>query len=421
MSKKTSSKKRQARSSGAQIPAGDAQHHDDAPSSPAARELGEAAHVSVSTDELGKGRAKNMLVVGIGASAGGLEALEQLFSSVPKDCGLAFVVVQHLAPQHASMLAQLLGRRTAMSVVEAQDGVAVAADHVYVIAPGTALVISGGSFHVASVEGERRGLIDIFLRALAADQGERAVGIILSGSGSDGTSGLQAVQEHGGLTLAQEPETAKYDAMPRAAIAAGVVHQAMPAEQMPARLLERARDLAEGRGRMAAPAQAALLPSAETPSDEQLAAALDRICSILQGKTGHDFSHYKRGTVLRRLRRRVQLRRTASIDEYLDFLGKDAQEPELLAKDLLIGVTSFFRDPAAFEYLGTHVLPQVLAAGREHDHVRIWVPGCSSGEEAYSSGILVRAHLARLESAVPVQIFATDSESVAIAEAGPAR
>ncbi len=191
------------------------------------------------------------VIVGIGASAGGLEALEQLFSSVPKDCGVAFVVVQHLAPQHASMLGQLLGRRTTMPVVEAENEVAAEADHVYVIAPGTTLGISGGSFRVVSVEGERRGLIDVFLRALAEDQGERAVGILLSGSGSDGTIGLQAVQQHGGLTLAQDPETAKYDAMPRAAIAAGAVHQAMPIEEMPARLLERARDVAQGRGRIA--------------------------------------------------------------------------------------------------------------------------------------------------------------------------
>ena len=189
------------------------------------------------------------LIVGIGASAGGLAVLEELFSNVPKDCGLAFVVVQHLAPQHASMLGQLLGRRTPMPVVEAQNDVVAEADHVYVIAPGTTLAISGGRFRVVSVDGERRGLIDVFLRSLAEDQGERAVGILLSGSGSDGTIGMQAVQERGGLTLAQDPETAKYDAMPRAAIAAGAVHQALPIEAMPARLLERARDLAQGRGR----------------------------------------------------------------------------------------------------------------------------------------------------------------------------
>jgi two-component system CheB/CheR fusion protein len=195
----------------------------------------------------------------------------------------------------------------------------------------------------------------------------------------------------------------------------------MPVEQMPARLLGRARDLAEGRGRIVTPAQAATFPSVETPSEAQLAAALDRICPILQSRAGHDFSHYKRGTVLRRLRRRIQLRRAGSLDEYLDFLDKDAQEAELLAKDLLIGVTSFFRDPAAFEYLGEHVLPQLLAAGREHEGVRVWVPGCASGEEAYSIGILVRERLSLLGSAQPVQIFATDIDADAIAEARRAR
>ena len=361
------------------------------------------------------------LIVGIGASAGGLEALEQLFANVPKDCGLAFVVVQHLAPQHASMLGQLLGRHTTMPVVEAQNGVAAEADHVYVIAPGTALSISGGSFRVVSVEGDRRGLIDVFLSALAEDQGERAAGILLSGSGSDGTIGMQAVQQHGGLTLAQDPETAKYDAMPRAAIAAGAVHQAMPIEEMPARLLERSREVAEGRGRILTSVRAAVVSGVETLSDEQLAAALNRICPLLEGKTGHDFSHYKRGTVLRRLRHRIQSRRAASLDEYLDFLGSDAQEPELLAKDLLISVTSFFRDPAAFEYLGLHVLPQIIAAGREHESVRIWVPGCASGEEAYSIGVLVRERLSQLGLALQVQIFGTDIDSEAIAEARHAR
>ncbi len=358
-----------------------------------------------------------VLVVGIGASAGGLEALEQLFSHVPERTGLAYVVVQHLAPQHVSMLAEILGRQTTMPVVEAKDGVVPEADHVYVIAPGTQLGIAGGVFQVRLMDPERRGLIDAFLRTLAEDGGERAIGVVLSGSGGDGADGLRAIRERGGYTLAQTPETAKYDAMPRAAIDAHVVDEVLPAEEMPARLIERARLVMTGRVRAATPPAAPPPLAATVPSDEELTAIVDRVYAILLRATGHDFSHYKRGTVIRRLRRRVQIRRPSSPSEYVDFLDEDAHEPELLAKDLLISVTQFFRDPEAFEYLARQVLPPILAAGgADPDRgVRIWVPGCATGEEAYSIGILVREILAG--RAVPVQIFATDIDAEAISEA----
>lgn len=372
-------------------------------------------------EEQGSGRSQSMVVVGIGASAGGLEALEQFFSHVPEGSGLAYVVVQHLAPQHASMLAELLGRRTTMQVVEAKDGAAPRADHVYVIVPGTLLAISGGAFRVKSMEAERRGLIDAFLRTLAEDRGEGAIGVVLSGSGGDGTDGLRAIKEHGGFTLAQAPETAKYDNMPKAAIEARVVDEVLRPEDMPAKLMEHARRVIEGRGRVATPLAVVTPPATVTPSEEELVASLDRVCEILRGATGHDFSQYKRGTVLRRLRRRLLLRRSASLSEYLDFLGADAQEPELLAKDLLIGVTQFFRDPEAFEYLALHVLPHILASGSADRCVRIWVPACASGEEAFSIGILLRESLAELSLVRPVQIFATDIDADAIAEARQAR
>lgn len=299
-------------------------------------------------EEQGTGRLQNLLVVGIGASAGGLEALEQLFSHVPESTGLAYVVVQHLAPQHASMLAEILGRQTTMPVVEAKDGVVPEADHVYVIAPGTQLVMSSGAFDVKPMDVERRGLIDAFLRTLADDRGERAIGVVLSGSGGDGTDGLRAIREHGGYTLAQTPETAKYDAMPKAAIEAHVIDDVLPAEEMPARLVERAWQVMTGRVRAATPPAAPPPLAAAVPSDEELKAILDRVCAILRRTTNHDFSHYKRGTVIRRLRRRVQLRRPSSPSEYVDFLDNDGHEPELLAGDLLIGVTQFFRDPEAW-------------------------------------------------------------------------
>ncbi|WP_437895333.1 chemotaxis protein CheB [Sorangium sp. So ce124] len=369
----------------------------------------------------GAGRPQGLLVVGIGASAGGLEALEQFFSHVPENSGLAYVVIQHLAPQHASMLAELLGRQTTMRVVEASDGTAPQPDHVYVIAPGTKLALSGGVFQVRAMDAERWEQIDAFLRTLAEDRGECAIGVILSGSGGDGTDGLRAIQEHRGFTLAQTPETAKYDSMPKAAIEARVVDEILPAEAMPAKVIERAQQVLAGLGRVAAPPSVPRPPAAEMPSDEELVASLDRVYEILRRATGHDFSQYKHGTVIRRIRRRLLLRSSPSLSEYLGFLGADAQEPELLAKDLLIGVTQFFRDPEAFEHLGLHVLPRILASGSADRQVRIWVPGCASGEEAYSIGILMRERLAEMSLARPVQIFATDIDADAIAEARQGR
>lgn len=367
-------------------------------------------------------------IVAIGASAGGLEALEQFFSQVPADSGLAFVVIQHLAPQHASLLAELLGRSTRLPVSEVQDGARAEPDHVYVITPGTMLAIARGRFHVRPTDGERREPVDAFFKALASDQGIFAIGIILSGSGGDGTSGLRAIREAGGLTLAQAPETASHDAMPRSAIAAGVVQHVLPIRAMPAKLLEYAKAVAEGRI-AAAPAVVAPLvappvvapPSEQEPSDQELMLHLERINAILRRATGHDFSHYKRGMVLRRLRRRVQMRHAPSLDAYLELLADDPREAESLGKDLLIGVTQFFRDPEAFAYLERRVLPQIFAAKQGGEGVRIWVPGCASGEEACSIGILVREQLDQVQGAHPVKIFATDIDAKAIAEARAGR
>ncbi len=344
----------------------------------------------------------DLLVAGIGASAGGLEALEKLLSHVTPGSGIAFVVVQHQDPRRTSMLVDLLGRHSQMPVLEAQDGAPAEADHVYVAAPGTLLGIGGGSFKV-SADG-RRGPIDAFFHDLAEDQGEHAAGIILSGSGADGTTGLRAIKERGGLTLAQAPETARHDGMPRSAIEAGVVDHVLPVEQMPAKLRERALELAGERAGGAA-------------SDEQLAAAVGEICEIVQRTTGHDFSGYKKGTLLRRIRRRAELRRVSSVDEYVELLAREPQEPEILVKDLLIGVSQFFRDPEAFEYLAQHVLPQILAGKTAVDAVRIWVTGCASGEEAYSLAMLVREQLTGVRPAPLVQLFATDIDDEALAEA----
>jgi two-component system CheB/CheR fusion protein len=344
-------------------------------------------------------------IVGIGASAGGLEAFEKFFSHVPAQSGLAFVVIQHLAPRHTSILRDLIARSTQMPVLDAQDGAPAAADHVYVITPGMQLKITGGVFVLGTETGHYP--IDTFFSSLAEDRGASAVGIVLSGSGTDGTKGLLAIKEHGGLTMAQSPETAGHDGMPSSAIEAGVVDHVLMAEEMPAKLLERGLTGA-GEGMAAV-------------SIEQVAARLSSLCEILQRATGRDFSRYKKGTLSRRTLRRMQQLGLASVDEYLERLAKDPPEAAALLNEILIGVTQFFRDPEVFEYLGMHVLPRIIAGKKAGQAVRIWVPGCASGEEAYSIAILMREALDAMPQAPFVQIFATDIDDGALAEARQGR
>ncbi len=365
-----------------------------------------------------------VMIVGIGASAGGPEALKQLFAGVHADSGLAYVVVQHLALEHTNLLAQFLGQCTQMPVIEVQDGLPAEAAHVYAIAPGTTLGIAGGRFWVEAIidEGDRYRPIDVFFQSLARDQGARAMGVVLSGFGTDGTEGLRAIAECGGLTLAQTPETAKHDDMPRNAIAAGVVQRVLAIDEIPRQLLEHAKDVAAGRiaHPPAAEPLAAIAPAA-APIDDPFTAHLDEIYEVLQHATGHDFRHYKRGRVRHRLQRRMRLARAESPQEYLALLSRYAPEAEILAKDLLVGTTQFFLDPEAFEYVRRHVLPRILAAKQPTKAVRIWVPGCASGEEAYSLAILVSEQLQGLLHAPPVQIFATDIDEDAIAKAREGR
>jgi two-component system CheB/CheR fusion protein len=279
--------------------------------------------------------------VGIGASAGSLEALARFLDNMPADSGMIVVVVQHLERNHPSVLADLLGKHTQMSVLQAEDGVRAQPDHVYVIPPNAVLTLEQGVLRVASAAATGlRTPIDAFLRSLAQDQGENAVGIIVSGAGTDGTAGLRAIKENGGLALAQVPETAKYDSMPQSAIAAGLVDVTLPVEEMPARLQTYARSLADVRRR------------GDESVDAQVAASLGTICEILQRHTGHDFGQYKQGTLLRRIRRRMQILQTGSVADYVRHLEHDAAEVGVLHGDLLIGVTSFIRDTEVFSARG---------------------------------------------------------------------
>jgi len=366
-----------------------------------------AASASAPSDEGAARRETDALVIGLGGSAGALEALTGFFARMPPDTGMSFVVVQHLERHHPSMLPELLARHTSMPVQAARDGAPLAPDHVFVIPPNAYLTVERGCLRVAAPGDTGLSMpIDAFFRSLAEDQGEKAVGIVLSGTGTDGTSGLRAIKEHGGLTIAQSPQSASHDAMAQSAIAAGLVDHVLPVEQMAARLLARVGELAS---------------TPRTPDlDAQIALALPPICVLLDRSTGHDFSRYKEGTLVRRIRRRMQLRHVPSAEDFVRLLEQDPEEPQLLLKDLLIGVTHFFRDPDAFESLGLQVVPRLLEGKSAEAPLRIWVPGCASGEEVYSIAILVRERLARLGVGRAAQIFATDVdlELLATARAG---
>jgi two-component system CheB/CheR fusion protein len=350
-------------------------------------------------------------VVGIGASAGGLAALEAFFSSLPKESatGTAFVVVQHLDPDHKSILIDLIRQYTRMEVVQAKDGAELKPDFVYVIPPNRDLAVDGCRLRLFEPEVPRgmRLPIDFFLRSLAGELRERAICIILSGTGTDGTLGLKAVKGEGGMAMVQSPETAAYDGMPRSAIATAQVDYILAPEKLAAQLLSYV-ERTFGRQTKPGPEHAA---GAEGD--------LHRVFLLLRARTGHDFSQYKRNTLLRRIQRRMIVAQINRLEDYVVLLRSDTREVDTLFRELLIGVTSFFRDPHAFAVIEKTVIPEIFrnAAGRR---VRIWLPGCSTGEEAYSLAILLREYLDDNNPDFPLQIFATDidTESIDRARAG---
>ena len=348
-------------------------------------------------------------IVGIGASAGGLEALEQLLSAVPPNSGMAFVVIQHLDPSRPGMLPELLQRTTPMIVRQAENRMAVRPDCVYVIPPNKDLSILHGSLYLFDPVA-RRGLhlpIDSFLTSLAEDRREQAIGVILSGMGSDGTAGLAAISRRGGLVLVQTPETAKFDAMPRSAIDAGLADIVAAPGELPRLILRR---------RLHPPPVAEVPSELESPVENS---AFDQVCILLRAQSGHDFSLYKKSTVYRRIERRIGIHQLAGIADYVTYLQANPQEIDLLFKELLIGVTQFFRDPAAWAWLQEWVLPGIIQANPPGNVLRAWVAGCSSGEEAYSLAIVFREALAQIKpkEQVELQIFATDLDPDAIARA----
>jgi two-component system CheB/CheR fusion protein len=351
-------------------------------------------------------------IIGLGASAGGLEPLQQFLSGVPEASGFAYVVVQHMDPTHKAMLGELLQRATSMRVLEAGDMQPIESDVVYVIAPNSELTVWGGVLHVAAPSQPRgyRLPIDAFLSSLARELGDKAVGIVLSGMGSDGTRGLQAIASQGGLTLAQQPESAQFDSMPRSAIAAGCVAiVALPAD-MPSRILS-----------MAGAQQPTAAPSPGSGDDP--AAALDTILELLHQRTRHDFSSYKSNTQMRRIARRMAVHGLATMPAYATFLRENAQELDLLFKEMLIGVTSFFRDPEIWQELTDTVLPILAKRAVGGGPLRAWVIGCSTGEEAYSIAMafVEVAQALAIPASCELQIFATDLNADAIAAARSGR
>lgn len=350
-------------------------------------------------------------IVAIGASAGGLEALEQFLGQVPADGGMAFVVIQHLDPDHKGMMPELLQRATAMPVAQARNRMKVEPGCVYVIPPKWDLSILHDCLYLLEPVAARglRLPIDSFFRSLADDRQEHAVCVILSGMGSDGALGLRAIKERGGLVAVQDPATAKFSGMPQSAIDTGLVDLVAAATELPRRIADTLRHTPRG------------IPGAAPQAAETLAqkSAFDKICILLRERTGNDFSLYKKSTVYRRVERRMGLHQIERIAHYVHYLRENPQEVDLLFKELLIGVTSFFRDPASWDALRTKVLPELLATCPAGATLRAWVAGCSTGEEAYSLAMAFSEVQQKLKPAArqSLQIFATDLDPDAIAKA----
>ena len=344
-------------------------------------------------------------VVGIGASAGGLKALEAFFDSLPGETGLAYVVITHLHPEHESHMAELLQRHTQMPVQQVDGLVHVEKDHVYVIPPNRRLVMEDSQIDIAGFDEPRgqRAPIDYFFRSLARGH-PNSVGIILSGGGTDGAVGVKAIKEEGGLLMVQHPDEAEYNSMPHAAIATGLADVVLPVRELAEKLVEFTRF------------RPPLPLDAEELTDAQRE-AIRRITAHVHARTGHDFSQYKRSTLLRRIQRRMQIHGLSAPDAYLDHLRKNPTEASALFNDILIGVTNFFRDRESWESLATRVVPKLLKDKESSDMVRTWTIGCSTGEEAYGMAILLFEAAHKLEMRPQIQVFASDLDENAIKHA----
>ena len=347
---------------------------------------------------------KDFFIAGIGASAGGLQALKQLFDNSPADTGIAFVIVQHLDPDHKSLLSELLGKHTTMTVVEITDGIQVKPNCVYIIPPKKDLKIFHGSLQLTApteLRAKRRS-IDSFFHSLAEDQKEKAIGIVLSGTGSEGTLGLKDIKMAGGIAIVQDPQTAEFSGMPQSAIDSGTADYILPPNEMVMQLLK----YIKSSNNLPPYVQS----TQESPTDNQL----KKIFQTIRTQTGHDFSDYKRNTIVRRIAKRIAINQLQSVEDYITFLQDNPVEIEKLYKDFLIGVTSFFRDKEVFKSVEKKAIPHLLANCAESQVCRVWVCGCSTGEEAYSFAILFKEALSKNKQFIKVMIFATDIDQDAI-------
>jgi two-component system CheB/CheR fusion protein len=350
-------------------------------------------------------------VVGIGASAGGVQALNTFFQHMPSGSGMAFVVILHLSPTHESHVDEILQNVTSMPVLQVNEPTPIRPDHIYVIPPNRDLQMADGYLKVtepAKPRPGRQAVIDLFFRTLAHAHKAHAIAVVLSGTGSDGAVGLRTVKEQGGIAIAQLPADAQYDTMPRNAIGTGVVDFVLPAEEIPQRVIQLWRN-----------AQHIVLPPTDPapPTERQRLAdeSLREILVLLRSRTGHDFLQYKRATILRRIERRLQINQLVDLPTYAAFLRDHLEETPLLMRDLLISVTNFFRDHAAFEALERTVVPALFQGRAPDEQIRVWVPGCATGEEAYSIAMLLIEHARDAVAPPPIQVFATDIDEEALA------
>jgi two-component system, chemotaxis family, CheB/CheR fusion protein len=347
---------------------------------------------------------KSFPVVGIGASAGGLETLNVFFSIMPPDSNMAFVVIQHLSPKHKSIMASIVDQHTRMIVEEIKDGTELKPNQVYLNPPGKNVAIFNRRLHLLEpLKTSAINLpVDFFFRSLSQDRGEKAIGIILSGTASDGTLGIKEIKGGGGMVIVQQPDTAKYDGMPKNAIETGLVDFILPVEKMPETLIHYVKH----------PFLESLdkIKLAKQPVKNQI----QKIFALIRNGTGHDFSHYKSSTIARRVERRMAVHRITSLSDYLLYLQNNPAEIDMLFKNLIIGVTSFFRDPEAYDVLIQKVMPEWLIAKEPDTTIRFWVAGCSTGEEAYSLGMILFEAMDKIKKHFNVQIFATDIDTDAL-------
>ena len=350
----------------------------------------------------------DFLIVGIGASAGGVQALKSFFENVPADSNAAYVVILHLSPDHDSQLTEILQTVAAIPVERVVEKVKVEANRVYVVSPNESLSMADGHIVVSPIHTfeERRAPVDIFFRTLGGSQCARAVAVVLSGTGADGSMGIKRVKENGGAAFVQNPREAEFSEMPRNSIATELIDQILNVAEIPAKIVA----YGANRGKI-------IIPVEPEKREEEQQSALREIFTSLRVRTGHDFSNYKRPTVLRRIERRINVRSLPDLPAYAAYLKENPDETNTLLKDLLISVTNFFRDKEAFNYLEKEIIPKILTDKKSNDQIRIWVAGCATGEEAYSLAMLFAEQLASVFDSPTVQIFATDIDEAAIAAA----